>query len=139
MTENEPENAELRRIKDRKRISDKKYYDNKKLKETEYEPKNEPENKIKNNNIECIPKENIKKEDSEWSDWCWDTTIGAFKMLGQTIIQSFTTIAIPALIMWMMPRQNIQPQITSSSQVALKQSEKDIKTQQTVSSLSQLM
>ena len=29
MTENEPENAELRRIKDRKRISDKKYYEKK--------------------------------------------------------------------------------------------------------------
>ncbi len=138
MTENEPENAELRRIKERKRISDKKYYDNKKLKEAEYEPKNEPENKIKNNNIECIPKENIKKEDSDLNEWLWDTTIGAFKMLGQTIIQSFTTIAIPALIMWMMPR-NITQQITSSSQVALKQSEKDTKTQQTVSSLSQLM
>ena len=32
MTENEPENAELRKIKERKRLSDKKYYENKKRK-----------------------------------------------------------------------------------------------------------
>ncbi len=124
MTENESENAELRKIKDRKRISDKKYYENKKRKETECETKNESETKIKINNIECIPKEEIKKlqeDSSDWSEWWWETTIGTFKMLGQTIIQSFTTIAVPALIMWMMPRQNIQQQITSSSQLPLRQ------------------
>ena len=128
--EQENKKSELRKL------SNQKYYNKKK--QDNQEIKSDPII----NKIECTPKEEIKilqEDSSDWSDWWWETTIGTFKMLGQTLIQSFTTIAVPALIMWMMPRQNIPQQITSSSQVPLRQSEKDTKQQQTVSSLSQLM
>ena len=121
----------LKEIKDKKKLYNETYR-NKQKEEIKSEPII--------NKIECIPKENIKKEeDSDWSEWWWETGIGTLKMLGQTLIQTITTISVPALIMWMMPRQNIPQQITSSSQVPLRQSEKDTKQQQTVSSLSQLM
>ncbi len=145
-TENEPENAELRKIKERKRLSDKKYYENKKRKETEYESKNEPENKIKNNIIEqpCI-KENInplEEDSSDWSGWLYDTGKGSLLMMVQTLIQSLTTIAVPAIIMWMIPRpgtNSITMPSTSTSAQQSRQREEHTDQQQTVSSLSQLM
>ncbi len=116
--EQENKKSELRKI------SNQKYYN--KIKQEKQEP--QQENKIINNNIECITKE------EDWSDWWWETGIGSLKMIGQTLIQSITTITVPAIIMWMIPRTST-PLITSSAQ-ASKQQEK--LTQQQPTSLSSL-
>ena len=101
---------------------------------------------IKNNIIEqpCI-KENIKplEEDSiDWSDWLYDTGKGSLLMMVQTLIQSLTTIAVPAIIMWMIPRPQMNSTImpsTSTSAQQSRQQQEHTDQQQTVSSLSQLM
>ncbi len=127
--------AELRKIKEQKRNSNKKYYENKKLNEIkeEKEPENkilETENKNKNNIIEtsCQTEEQTKESDA-WNEWWWNTVSGTGSMILQTLIQSLATIAVPAILMYLIPRQSItssaqqskphtrdtQPQITSLS------------------------
>ena len=128
MTENATENAELRKIKERKRISDKKYYDKK---------KQEINSDTIINKIECAvtPLKEIEvTKNIDWFEWLWVTTIGGLQMMGQTIIQAGMTMSIPLIIMYLKPNTTT-PLITTSQQV-LKQEEKSIQPQ--ITSLSSL-
>ncbi len=133
--EQENKKSELRKI------SNQKYYNKKK--QDNQEIKSDPII----NKIECTTKEEIKIEpnndSSDWSDWWWETGKGSLSMLMQTLIQTITTIAVPAMLMWMMPRQQmIQNTITPSTSTSAPQSRQQQQRtdqQQTVSSWSQLM
>ena len=140
MTESDNKQAESRKI------SNQKYYNKiKQDKQDKQDIKQDiQENKISNNNnIECTienPEIILNVDSEDWSTWLYDTTIGSIKMIAQTFIQTGATILVPAILMWIMPRQQSTqtPLITSSGSV-LKPQERDTQQPQTLLNLSQLM
>ncbi len=143
-----------------RKTSDKKYYEKKKREKHEKEREEHEEHekhekereehekereiKINNNNIECTTIENpeiiLNVESEDWSTWLYDTTIGSIKMIAQTFIQTGATILVPAILMWIMPRQpsTQTPLITSSGSV-LKPQERDTQPPPNLLNLSQLI
>ena len=142
MTESDNKQAESRKI------SNQKYYN--KIKQEKQDKQDiqgtqcVQENKISNNNnIECTienPEIILNVESEDWSTWLYDTTIGSIKMIAQTFIQTGATILVPAILMWIMPRQpsTQTPLITSSGSV-LKPQEKDTQQPPNLLNLSQLI